>query len=361
MKSYNNLFDNMIDDNYIKQCILDASKGKRKRKDVQKVLNNIDFEVNKIKKILIEEKYYLKAKTPVMINESTTKKNRMIVKPNFKYDQIIQHMVVKQLQPIFMKGLYEFSCGSIPKRGVHYAKKRIEKWIVGYGKKRFYVAQYDVKHFFENIDRNILYAKLDKLIRDKKFMRLLKRIIFYDEEAKGLPLGFYTSQWFANFYLKEFDHFIKQELGAEHYVRYMDDLVIFGSNKKKLHKSRKEIERYLNNELHLELKRNWQIFRFINNDRSSGRPLDFLGYKFYRNHTTIRKSILKRIRAKANRISERGSNWYTASQMISYIGWINSADVYDYSQKYIKGKVDVKQLKAQISEHNKGVISDEKI
>lgn len=353
MKSYNNLFENMIDDAYIKQCILDASKGKRKRQDVQKVLQNIDTEVAKIKAMLMEERYFLHPKDPVVINESTTKKNRVIVKPNFKYDQIVQHMVVKQLQPIIMHGLYEYSCGSIPGRGVHYAKGRIEKWVNRYGRKRFYVSQNDVRHFFENVDRNILCAMLEKKIRDKKFLRLLNRIIFYDDADKGLPLGFYTSQWFANFYLKDFDHFVKQTLMAEHYIRYMDDMVILGKNKRKLHKMRAEMARYLKDELKLELKDNWQVFRFVNDDETSGRPLDFLGFKFYRGHTTIRKSILKRIRRKAYRINQKGASWYTASQMISYLGWTKNADVYGYFKKHIEPKVNVRKLRSKVSKHNR--------
>ncbi|MFR1310763.1 MAG: RNA-directed DNA polymerase [Gallintestinimicrobium sp.] len=58
----------------------------------------------------------------------------------------------------------------------------------------------------------------------------LKEII--EEMRKGVPLGYFTSQWFGNFYLKTLDHYIKEELHAEHYMRYMDDMVILGKSKR---------------------------------------------------------------------------------------------------------------------------------
>ena len=66
-------------------------------------------------------------------------------------------------------------------------------------------------------------------------------------------------QWFSNWYLQELDHFIKEELHAIYYVRYMDDMVIFGSNKKVLHRMRLRIDSYLRSNLGLRLKDNWQV------------------------------------------------------------------------------------------------------
>lgn len=166
-----------------------------------------------------------------------------------------------------------------------------------------YVLKMDIHHFFESIDRTILKGKLREVIRDRRFYRLLCVLIEFDriaetvkiledvatemsvsevrelvsciafdddagaykvlrgagvwgetlesalrvirERRKGVPLGYFTSQWFGNFYLKKLDHYIKQELGAVHYMRYMDDMVILGKSKKKLHAAQKAIEEYL--------------------------------------------------------------------------------------------------------------------
>lgn len=118
----------------------------------------------------------------------------------------------------------------------------------------------DIRHFFESVDHLVLKEWLSKKFRDEYILELLFLII--DAIEIGLPLGFYTSQWFANFLLQPLDHYIKEELHVKYMTRYMDDIVCFGRNKKELHKVRLAISNYLETELHLELKGNWQVFRF---------------------------------------------------------------------------------------------------
>ena len=96
---------------------------------------------------------------------------------------------------------------------------------------------------------------------------MLYEVITVIESAdSGLPIGNYTSQWFANFYLQDLDHFIKEKLNVTHYVRYVDDIVILGGNKKVLHQVNLKIEEFLQ-EKNLTIKKNWQVFlvrkRFI--------------------------------------------------------------------------------------------------
>jgi ABC-type phosphate/phosphonate transport system substrate-binding protein len=76
----------------------------------------------------------------------------------------------------------------------------------------------------------------------------------------------------------------------------MDDMVIFGTNKRKLHKLRKEITTFIKQTLNLEIKDNWQIF-FLDSTKSKkkkGRFLDFLGFKFYRTHMGLRSRLALR-------------------------------------------------------------------
>ena len=276
---------------------------------MREVLENLDEHTELLKKMLTEELFIPDYHKPSIINESSSKKTRRILKPHYKYEQVIHHCAIGQFKPIVMNGLYEFSCGSIPDRGVHYGKKYMRKWLDSYDGKKFFVLKMDVHHFFESINRRILKRKLKEVIRDKRFYRLLciylntcirqnlcnecyfvmfnqyagveidaeqtktlvgciafddisgaleilqeigitgamfdelKEII--EEMRKGVPLGYFTSQWFGNFYLKALDHYIKEELHAEHYMRYMDDMVILGKSKKKLHKIHAAIETIL--------------------------------------------------------------------------------------------------------------------
>ena len=142
---------------------------------------------------------------------------------------------------------------------------------------------------------------------------------------------------------------------ADSIIRYMDDMVIFGNNKKELHKARLQIEKFITEELGLQIKKNWQVFRFDYADRKGkrrGRPLDFMGFKFYRDRTTIRKSILQGIRGKVNRVKRKEKiTWVDAGSLLSRLGWIWHSDTYAYYERYIKPYVKVKVLKTLVSKH----------
>ena len=423
MKSYNNLYQPILDEEYLKKCFKDSAKGKTKRRDVQKILSNLDEEAKRLKDMLEHEMFIPDYHERCVINEGSNRKVRRILKPSYKYEQVVHHCVIGQFKDIVLKGLYEFSCGSIPGRGIHYGMKYMKKWLKSYKGRKMYVLKMDVHHFFESIDRVILKRKLKEVIRDKRFYRLMCIIVEHDrvseavrilekaspdmseddvrdfvsavafdddlsafsilkkygvaddalkelteiirDRRKGVPLGYFTSQWFGNFYLKKLDHYIKQELHAEHYMRYMDDMVILGRNKKKLHAMQRTISEYLDKELNLELKGDWQVFRFEYESRDGnvyGRALDFMGFKFHYNRVTMRKSILYRIRRKANRIKKKGkSTWYDGVSMLSYLGWFRYTDTYGYFKKYIHPCINMRVLRKLVSRHQRKVNKCEKL
>lgn len=283
------------------------------------------------------------------IKDGASGKERVIFKPKFYPDQCIHWAMMQVIEPHIAKGMYEYSCGSVPKRGIHYAQKRIRRWIENDKKHTKYILQIDIKKFYPNVKQNILKQMLRTKFKDKDLLWLLDEII--DSVENGLPIGNYTSQWLANFYLQGLDHFIKQDLKIKYYVRYMDDCVIFGNNKKNLHKSRQEIEKYLNG-IELKLKHNWQVYRL------DKRPLDFLGFKFYRTHTTMRKKNALRIKRRAKKIYKKKKlNFKDCSAMLSYLGWLKHSNSYNYYSKNIKPYVDIKKMKEVVSnesrKHNK--------
>ena len=287
---------------------------------------------------------------PVFIYDGVTRKIRKILVPTLE-ELVVQHNVVNALKPVFSKGMYEHTYASLPGRGAHKGKKVIEKWIRTDPKNCKYVLKMDIHHFFDTIPHDRLKAKLRKTIHDEKMLDLLFRII--DVTEVGIPLGFYTSQWLSNWYLKGLDHYIKEKLGAAHYMRYMDDMVIFGSNKKVLHRMRQAISDYLRDELGLELKSNWQVFRFSYGN-GQGRDLDFMGFRFYRNKTILRKSIMYKATRKAKKISKKEKpTILDARQMLSYLGWLDCTDTYLMYLKWIKPYVNFQQLKRKASRYDK--------
>lgn len=353
MKTYKHLFEMLISDENIKLALKNAFVGKKlKRTNIDRILSNQEESVARYKEMASH--FHNSKHTPKVIYDGVRRKKRTIIVPS-NDEQVMHHMVVNILKPIFMKSMYEHSYGSIPGRGSHKARKYISKWIIYNPKETRYCLQMDIKKFFDTVPHDILKAKLAKIIDDKQFLEILFEII--DVQEIGLPLGFYTSQWFANFYLTELDHVIKEKLQVRYYTRYMDDMIILGSNKRVLHSNRVFIEKYLNEVLGLEMKPNWQVFKIEYLDKHGnrhGRPLDYMGFKFYRNRVTLRKSILKRMRRKAYRIGKKlKPTIRDCRQFLSYIGWMNTTNVYRYYKTYIKPHVNIGYLKKRLSKYDK--------
>lgn len=355
----------MLDIGLIEKCIMTASKGKRKKPPVKKVINNKEWYASKILKSLVNETYNFQAYRTFIINEGTRKKERTIVTPFFFPDQIYHHLIVSQISPFILKSLYEFAFGSIPGRGVHSAKKQLEKWIKSYGNKRFYVYKCDIKKFYDNVDHTILKNKLQRKITDERFLKMVFTLIdsFEEKPGKGIPKGFYTSQWFANFYLTEMDHYIKEDLHVKHYLRYVDDMVLLDTNKKRLRKNAQKLESFIHDKLKLRFKENYQLYRFVDKNDENGRDIDFMGFRFFRNKTILRKSNLRTIKRKANHLDKKreeynqgkskGVNIHDAQSMLSYLGWTKHADVYNWYQREIKPKVNKRRLRKKVSHADK--------
>ena len=344
MKSYNHLYEKVITRDNIRLAIHNASKKKRGRRVVNAILADPEPHITRIIEMIENGEVLPSPHKEVQRFDPMRKKWRRIVPPNFyrdmtgriTYEQVIQHAVMQVLSPIIMKGMHRHSYGSIPGRGPHMGKRAIANYIANpkNEKKIKYVLKCDIRKFYESVDIGVLKALIAKTSHDVRFNNLLYALIdsnIVEENGKivrrpGLPIGFYISQWLANWVLQGMDHFIKEELGAEFYVRYMDDFVIFGGNKRKLHRMRRAIAGYIG-KIGLELKDNWQVFLF--DYEKKGRPLDFMGFKFYRNRTVLRKGILRRMRRTIVAIVSRGlsGSAYWRQRLSSYRGWMGSADV----------------------------------
>lgn len=364
MKSYNHLMEQYLsEDNYF-LAVQNACRRKGGKKRKQRKIKYIKEHAEELKEYYIEEARNFKNDhhEPKYIYDGIRRKQRIILVPTMR-EQIIHHMVINVLKPIFMKGMYEHSYGSIPGRGAHMGKQRIEKWIRKNPRDVKYVLKMDIKKYFDSIPHSILKRKLAEIIHDEEFLAILYEIIDATGTDRGIPIGFYTSQWFANWYLTELDHFIKEELHAKFYPRYMDDIVIFGSNKRELHRMRKEIEKYLNERLGLQVKENWQIYRFdyIKSDGTRiGRDLDFMGFRFYRDRTILRKSIMYKATRKARRVGRKPRKTiHDCRQMLSYLGWLDCTDTYGMYLKYIKPYVNFGYFKRRESAYQKRINKEE--
>lgn len=348
MKSYNHLYENTIVEGNRRCALSRAKRSKRFRKIMRSRRMTGDEIVEKSFDWIFS--YENAEHEPVYIYDGITRKRRTIIVPTME-ELFVQHCVVCAMKPIFLKGMYEHSYASIPGRGGHKGKRVIEKWIRTDPKNCKYILKMDIRHFFDSIPHDRLKIKLSRVIHDEKMLDLLFRII--DVTDVGLPLGFYTSQWLSNWYLQELDHYIKEQLCAVYYIRYMDDMVIFGSNKKELHRIRRCMAAYLEGMLGLELKGNWQVFRFSYSD-NKGRDLDFMGFRFYRHRTILRQSIMYKATRKARKIAKKGAaTIHDARQMMSYLGWVDCTNTYQMYLRWIKPHISFQRLKRKISRHDR--------
>jgi retron-type reverse transcriptase len=204
-------------------------------------------------------------------------------------DRIVHHLVISRLNHLFEKAFIYDSYSCRIGKGTHFGIARVHRFgrrEQQNGMIRSWVLKVDISGYFMHINRNILFEKLSAFI-DKKYhapdkeqiKELCRRIIFNDPTEHcirrsppelwqglpagkslfsapkdcGLPIGNLTSQIFANFYLNEFDHFIKSWCGVRFYGRYVDDCVIVHHSKRFLVSLLPKLGRYLMSELGLTL------------------------------------------------------------------------------------------------------------
>ena len=361
MKEYKYLYRQMLDENNIRKAYKRLRKGKTKRKEIQFIDAHLDTEVAAMRRMIENTRlgevehpelaYKPCRRTPKIIHEHG--KARKIYMPEI-HEQWLHHILVLILEPIITATAYPYTCGSFPKRGAHYAKKRIEKWIhSGKGIRNF--AKIDIRHFYDSIRLSILMRELRIRIKDEWFLYIIE--VCLQGFKKGIPLGFYISQWLANYLLEPLDRFVTEKLGFKKLIRYMDDITFFSDNKKKLHAAIAAIRQFIGRRFRLKLKSNYAVCKFNFQKKSGqiiGRVLDFMGFLFFRGRTTIRKSIMleaTRTAAKLKKEKEAGRGYYLKhiQGMISYMGWFSCTDSYHCYEDYIKPLVKIGKLKRIVS------------
>jgi len=225
-------------------------------------------------------------------------KERNIMIAPFFPDRIVHHCIIDVLgrhwDSIFITNTY--AC--IKNRGIHKCMDDIHKALTNDRKGTEYCLKLDVHKFYDNVNHSVLKSILRKTISDKQMLWLLDTIVDSNNSDVGLPIGNYTSQYFANIYLSYFDHFAKEELRIKYYFRYMDDIVVLSGDKNELHKILDAFALYLATELKLEIKSNWQIFPV------DARSIDYVGYKQNHYGILLRKSILQRFYKKWNKLKD---------------------------------------------------------
>lgn len=322
MKRYNNFWFKIISKDNLKTAHKKARKGKTHYKEVKMVDRDVDYYINKIHQSLKDKTF--KTSPYQHFEHHDGNKTREISKLPYFPDRIVHWAIMLQIEDVFLKTFVNDTYASIPNKGIHYAVKRVKRALKDKNGTK-YCLKFDIKKYFPSINNDVLKILLRRKFKDKHLLALLDEII---NSAEGVPIGNYLSQYFANFYLSYFDHYIKS-LGVKYYFRYMDDIVILHNDKTFLHGLlRAKIIPYLKKELNLEVKENWQIFP------TRTRGIDFVGYRFFGKYTLLRKNTYKKMRRK---MCKHKDDKHKQRSKASYSGWLLWANCYHLSQKYIEG------------------------
>lgn len=294
MKRVKNKWDEFTHEATIEGAIWTASKGKRKRnRGVRRVLKDVPKYAKKLSKELKEDRFAL---SPFRKERIKTEygKERDITKRRFFPDRCVEHVIEDVMGERWRKSLPDDMYACLPERGINCNIKRfnmrhkVRRAICSYRHRTVFVLKMDISKCYPSVDNDIMAQTYRRYCKDKMMLELLDKINY---NGKGLPIGNYLSQLWVNIYLNPLDRFIKEELKATHYFRYMDDIVIFSENKAELHQWQWRILNFLWYNLHLESNSKRQIFPLGRHRRERG--LDFGGYVFYHDCILVRKRIKK--------------------------------------------------------------------
>ncbi len=189
-------------------------------------------------------------------------------------DRVVHHLLYNQIAPRFHARFIAASCACIPGRGTLHAARLIEHDVRSvtrnWSRPAFYL-KLDLANFFVAIDKRVLFEQLAAHVTEPWWLDLTRTVLFHDPRAdvevrsstrllarvpahkslfnapahRGLPIGNLSSQFFANVYLNALDQFVKHQVRATRYVRYVDDFVLLHESATWLNDAHAAIDAYL--------------------------------------------------------------------------------------------------------------------
>jgi len=311
MKRHGNIWQKICSREALKAAHKAAKRGKSHYREVKWVDADEDAAIDAIYQSLATKTY---TTSPYQIEEHFDgRKMRVIHKLPYYPDRIVQHALVSACEDIWKSSFIRDTFQSITGRGTHDARKRVQSCVKG--SKGLFALKFDVKKYYPSVNNAILKSKIRLSIKCKDTLWLIENII---DSCEGLPIGNYTSQYFGNIYLNDFDWWVKQTLRPYGYFRYCDDLVVLGKSASECHSFRNDIFNKLSEEYRLAIKPDWQVFPV------EARGIDFVGFVFKPSGTRLRRTIANGVKRKSQAIKRnrrKMTPYQIANGAGSYWGW----------------------------------------
>lgn len=320
MKRYGNLWPEIIEFSNLLAASRKAQRGKRFRENVLKFNYNIEKELFLLQGELQGKTYCPGAYKTFEIREP---KRRLISAAPYK-DRVVHHALCNIIMPKVERSFIDDSYANRVGFGTHRALRRFTE----FSRSSRYVLQCDIQKYFPSIDLEILKGLLRRKIKCRDTLWLLDKIIdnsnpqlevieyFPGDDLltpisrrRGLPIGNLTSQFFANIYLNEFDHFVKEKLQVQKYLRYVDDFAFFSDDWEFLADTRLAIEDYLAS---LRLK----IHPVKSQLFETKQGANFVGFRVLNSRIRVRTENLRRARRRLRQMQiDRADGKITEEQI----------------------------------------------
>jgi len=307
MKTYKRLFERVCSFENLYSAFLKAAKGKSLRLDCAGFAYDREREIFRVQAELLDGTY---RHGPYREFEVKDPKRRQVKAAPFR-DRVVHHALCNVIEPIFEARFIPDSFACRKGKGTLAALKRCRALA-----RRFrggYVLKADISKFFYSVDHGIMLAALNRRIADRRVLALIAEILASSEDARfrgyfpgddlfalqrptGIPIGNLTSQLFSNIYLTGLDHFVKQELRWKPYLRYMDDFLLFGPDKKELWLILSRLEAFLAEKLRLRVHPKKRTVSPV----SSG--IDWVGYIVFAERVKVRRRNIFRFRLRNRKL-----------------------------------------------------------
>lgn len=294
MRRANNLIDRVADADNLRLAFWKARKGKSYSEEVRNYRNNLEGNLSELRRQILENRIevgqyrYFKVYDP---------KERQICAAAFR-EQVLHHALMNICHPLFERAQIFDSYACRKGKGTYAVLGRAKAHT---RKFRFFL-KLDVRKFFESMHHATLKNQLHDLLKDHHVLTILYTIIdsydaSADDSGRGVPIGNLTSQYFANHYLSGLDHYIKEVLKINAYVRYMDDMILWHDDKEVLKNAHLSIKQYVETTLQCALKP--ELLNYC----SCGLP--FLGYLVFPHHIRLAQRSKKRFIRKWNALQDK--------------------------------------------------------
>ena len=291
-KRVRHIYQYLYDPENLLRCVYRSQQRKHRNRAVIRFNETFSENVDRLYWLLRNEEYVPGAMRKRRIYEP---KERVLQIPPYNPDRIVDHCVVSVVEPILMETFIAHTYSCIKGRGIHGCLNDILSAVRHDQEGTRYALIMDIHKYYDNIDHERLKSKYRRKIGDPSMLRIMDAIVDCNGAPVGLPIGRYTSQMFGNYNLTDLEHYLLEVVRVHYLFVYMDNIVILGSDKNRLHEVFTRTAMHLATHDHLELNPNWQVFPLASRD------LDHVGFRISPNDVRLRKSILIRFYEKLKR------------------------------------------------------------